>query len=76
MSEIVNIISNANPVVAAAIIVLGISVAMLKKSVDNRLNTLEKRITEYDKMHIEATMTQITTDLAWIKSKLIELTKK
>lgn len=76
MNDIVSIISNANPVIAAALIILGISVAMLRKGSDTRLTHLEARLDEYDKLHIEATMTQITTDLAWIKVKLQEIAEK
>lgn len=72
MGDLVNIINNANPVIAATILCLGVAIVVLKIKV----KSIEKRIDEYDKLHIEATMSQITTDLAWIKSKLIELTQK
>lgn len=72
MGDLVNIINNTNPVIAATILCLGVAIAVLKIKV----KSIEKRIDEYDKLHIEATMSQITTDLAWIKSKLIELTQK
>lgn len=72
VSMVVAIVNNANPVIASSIIFIGVATILLF----NKIRALEKRIDEYDKLHIEATMSQITTDLAWIKSKLIELTTK
>lgn len=68
----VAIVDNANGVIAAAMMLIGVATILLF----NKTKVLEKRIDEYDKLHMEATMSQITTDLAWIKSKLIELTQK
>lgn len=76
MSDLVNIISNANPVIAASLIMLGVTLAMLRKGMDSRLKTIEKRLDEYDKLHIEATMAKIMTDLEYIKATLLKLAEK
>lgn len=76
MSDLVNIISNANPVIAASLIMLGATLAMLRKGMDSRLNAVEKRLDEYDKLHIEATMAKIMTDLEYIKATLLKLAEK
>lgn len=76
MNDLVNIISNANPVIAAALILLGITVAMLRKGTDSRLKSVEKRLDEYDKLHIAAMLAQIQSDLSWIKSTLLYLSKE
>lgn len=76
MSDLVNIISNANPVIAASLIMLGVTLAMLRKGMDSRLNAVEKRLDEYDKLHIEATMAKIMTDLEYIKATLLKLAEK
>lgn len=41
-----------------------------------KLNGIKKRIDEYDDMHIQATFAKISTDLDWIKTKLIELSNE
>lgn len=51
------------PVIASAILCIGVAIV----SLNNKVRTLEKRIKEYDKIHIEETMSQITTNLVWIK---------
>lgn len=76
MNDLVNIIGNANPVIAAALILLGITVAMLRKGMDSRLKSVEKRLDEYDKLHIAAMLAQIQSDLSWIKSTLLYLSKE
>ena len=55
---------------------LGVSVAMLRKGTDSRLKNLEDRLDEYDKLHIEATLAKIATDLEYIKTALFKLSKK
>ena len=76
MNDLVNIISNANPVIAASLIMLGVTVAMLRKGMDSRLKSVEKRLDEYDKLHIAAMLAQIQSDLSWIKSTLLHLSKE
>ena len=76
MNDLVNIISNANPVIAASLIMLGVTVAMLRKGIDSRLKSVEKRLDEYDKLHIAAMLAQIQSDLSWIKSTLLHLSKE
>lgn len=76
MNDLVSIISNANPVIAAALIMLGVTVAMLRKGIDSRLKSAEKRLDEYDKLHIAAMLAQIQSDLSWIKTTLLHLSKE
>lgn len=75
MNDLVNIIGNANPVIAASLIMIGVTVAMLRKGMDSRLKSVEKRLDEYDKLHIEATIVKIMTDLEYIKATLMKLTE-
>lgn len=72
MTEIVQIIQNASPVLAAAIIGLMFSQRQMSKE----LKTVEKRIDDYDKLHIEATLAQINTNLEFIKTQIAELTHR
>lgn len=68
MTEIVNIIQNASPVLAAAIVGLVYSVRSQAKEIAE----LKKRIGEYDAMKISAQLAGIQTDLEWIKQRLEE----
>lgn len=76
MNDLVSIISNANPVIAASLIMLGVTVAMLRKGMDSRLKSVEKRLDEYDKLNVAAMLAQIQSDLSWIKSTLLHLSKE
>lgn len=69
MSEIVSIIQNASPVLAAAIIALAWRIRSNSKDID----ALRKRIDEYDALKISTQLAAIQTDLAWIKEKLNRL---
>lgn len=69
MNEIVSIIQNASPVLAAAIIALAWRIRSNSKDID----TLRKRIDEYDALKISTQLAAIQTDLAWIKEKLNRL---
>lgn len=66
MSEIVNIIKEASPVIAGAIIFLLFQCRSMKREID----TLKERVTDYDKLNIEATLAGIKSDLSWIRAKL------
>ena len=66
MSEVVDIIRNASPVIAGAIIVLLFQVRGLKKEIEN----LKSRLKEYDGLNIEATLASIKRDLSWIRAKM------
>ena len=66
MSEVVDIIRNASPVIAGAIIVLLFQVRGLKKEIEN----LKSRLKEYDGLNIEATLASIKSDLSWIRAKM------
>lgn len=68
MNEIVSIIQNASPVMAAVIIGLVYSVRTQTKEIAD----LKKRIGEYDAMSISAQLAGIQKDLEWIKLKLAE----
>lgn len=68
MNEIVSIIQNASPVMAAVIIGLVYSVRAQTKEIAD----LKKRIGEYDAMSISAQLAGIQKDLEWIKLKLAE----
>lgn len=41
-----------------------------------KLNGIKKRIDEYDGMNIQTQFVKISTDLDWIKTKLIELSSE
>ena len=66
MSEVVDIIRNASPVIAGAIIVLLFQVRGLKKEIED----LKSRLKEYDGLNIEATLASIKSDLSWIRAKM------
>lgn len=66
MSEVVDIIRNASPVIAGAIIVLLFQVRGLKKEIEG----LKSRLKEYDGLNIEATLASIKSDLSWIRAKM------
>lgn len=76
MNEMLKLIEGTSPIIASALIMLGVSVAMLRKGTDSRLKNLEDRLDEYDKLHIEATLAKIATDLEYIKTALFKLSKK
>lgn len=66
MSEILNVIQNASPALAAAIIGLLYAVRGQKKEIEE----LKKRVDDYDALKISASLARIQTDLEWIKRKL------
>lgn len=68
MNEIVSIIQNASPVMAAVIIGLIYNA----RSQTKEISDLKKRIGEYDAMSISAQLAGIQKDLEWIKLKLAE----
>lgn len=72
MTEIVQIIQNASPVLAAAIIAL-----MFKlRSCTRDIEQLQKRIDTYDQMHLEATIANINANIEFIKSQIAQLLKE
>lgn len=68
MSEILNIIQNASPALAAAIIGLLYAVRGQKKEIEE----LKKRVDDYDALKLSESLARIQTDLEWIKRKLEE----
>ena len=68
MSEILNVIQNASPALAAAIIGLLYSVRGQKKEIEE----LKKRVDYYDALKLSESLERIQTDLEWIKRKLGE----
>lgn len=72
MNEIVDIIKNASPVLAAVIL----GMLFKQRQFSNELDLVKKRIDSYDKLHIEATLAQINTNLEFIKTQIAELTRK
>lgn len=66
MSEVINIIQNASPAIAGAIIVLLFQMRTLKKEIED----LKSRLKEYDGLNIEATLASIKSDLSWIRAKM------
>ena len=68
MSEILNVIQNASPALAAAIIGLLYSVRGQKKEIEE----LKKRVDYYDALKLSESLARIQTDLEWIKRKLEE----
>ena len=68
MSEILNVIQNASPALAAAIIGLIYAVRGQKKDIEE----LKKRVDDYDALKLSASLARIQTDLEWIKRKLEE----
>lgn len=71
MTEIVNIIQNASPVLAAVII----GMLFKTRSMGKEIEQLQKRIDAYDQLHIEAMIAEINTSLEFIKSQLATLTQ-
>lgn len=71
MTEIVNIIQNASPVLAAVII----GMLFKQRSMGKEIEQLQKRIDAYDQLHIEAMIAEINTSLEFIKSQLATLTQ-
>ena len=68
MSEILNVIQNASPALAAAIIGLIYTVRGQKKEIEE----LKKRVDDYDARKLAESRARIQTDLEWIKRKLEE----
>lgn len=68
MSEILNVIQNASPALAAAIIGLLYAVRGQKKDIEE----LKKRVDDYDSLKLSESLARIQTDLEWIKRKLEE----
>ncbi len=68
MTEFVQIIQNASPVLAAAIIGLMVTARSQAKEIE----TLKKRIGEYDAMKISSQLAGIQKDLEWIKLRMEE----
>ena len=68
MSEILNVIQNASPALAAAIIGLLYAVRGQKKDIEE----LKKRVDAYDALKLSESVARIQADLEWIKRKLEE----
>lgn len=68
MSEILNVIQNASPALAAAIIGLIYAVRGQKKDIEE----LKNRVDDYDALKLSESLARIQTDLEWIKRKLEE----
>lgn len=66
MSEILNVIQNASPALAAAIIGLLYAVRGQKKDIEE----LKNRVDDYDALKLSESLARIQTDLEWIKRKL------
>ena len=71
MTEILQIIQNASPVLAAVII----GMLFKTRSMGKEIEQLQKRIDAYDQLHIEAMIAEINTSLEFIKSQLATLTQ-
>ena len=68
MSEILNVIQNASPALAAAIIGLIYAVRGQQKEIEE----LKKWVDDYDALKLSESLARIQTDLEWIKRKLEE----
>ena len=68
MSEILNVIQNASPALAAAIIGMLYAVRGQQKDIEE----LKKRVDDYDSLKLSESLARIQTDLEWIKRKLEE----
>ena len=68
MPEILNVIQNASPALAAAIIGLIYAVRGQKKDIEE----LKNRVDDYDALKLSESLARIQTDLEWIKRKLEE----
>ena len=66
MSEILNVIQNASPALAAAIIGLLYAVRGQKKEIEE----LKKRVEKYDSMELGTKIANIEVNIEWIKRKL------
>lgn len=66
MGDILNIVKEASPAVAAAIVVALFQIRSLQKEVAS----LKDRLKDYDSLNIEATLASIRSDLSWIRAKL------
>lgn len=66
MGDILNIVKEASPAVAAAIIIALFQIRSLQKEVAS----LKDRLKDYDSLNIEATLASIRSDLSWIRAKL------
>lgn len=71
MTEILQVIQNASPVLAAVII----GILFKTRSMGKEIEQLQKRIDAYDQLHIEAMIAEINTSLEFIKSQLATLTQ-
>lgn len=68
MTEILTIIQNASPALAAVIVGLVFNARSQKKDIES----LKKRVDEYDALKLSESLARIQTDLEWIKRKLEE----
>ena len=66
MTEILNVIQNASPALAAAIIGLIYAVRGQKKDIEE----LKMCVDYYDALKLSESLARIQTDLEWIKRKL------
>lgn len=66
MPEILNVIQNATPALAAVIIGLIYAVRGQKKDIEE----LKNRVDDYDALKLSESLARIQTDLEWIKRKL------
>lgn len=72
MTELVSIIQNASPVLAAVIIGLMFKLRSHARDIEQ----LQKRIDSYDQLHIEAMIASINANLENIKSQIALLLKE
>lgn len=72
MTELVTIISNASPVLAAVII----GILFKLRSYAKDIVTLQKRLDAYDALHIEATLASINANLEFIKAQILQLSRQ
>lgn len=77
MAEILTIIQNASPALAAVIVCLVFSVRGIKKDLETLkesnskdIENLKERIDEYDALNVAANLAKIQSDLSWIRAKL------
>lgn len=66
VSEIVTVIQQCSPALAGVILLLWIRIRSQTKDIE----TLRKRLDDYDALKISTQLAAIQTDLAWIKEKL------
>ena len=72
MNEILSVIQNASPILAA--VILGMLFKLRSQSRD--IEQLQKRVDTYDQMHLEATIANINANIEFIKSQIAQLLKK